>query len=81
MRYWLKVQRAALSFQRAWDCYWSVCKLKRYRAARLAQGIIIFVIIIKYYNIFDNITYQSTYTTLFYVQKAPSYYCDEDEAW
>ena len=37
MRYWLKVQKAALSFQRAWDCYWSICKLRRYRAARLIQ--------------------------------------------
>jgi hypothetical protein len=33
-RYWRRVLVAALKFQRAWDRYWAVQKIRRYRAAR-----------------------------------------------
>ena len=33
-RYWMKAWRGAMMFQRAWDRFWSIAKLRRHRAAR-----------------------------------------------
>jgi hypothetical protein len=38
-RYWIQCQRACLLFQKKWDQFWSVAKLRRYRAARYIQKI------------------------------------------
>ena len=36
-RYWMKAWRGAMMFQRAWDRFWSIAKLRRHRAARRVQ--------------------------------------------
>ena len=38
-RYWMKAWRAAMMFQRAWDRYWAIAKLRRHRASRRIQTV------------------------------------------
>lgn len=38
-RYWMKAWRAAMMFQRAWDRYWAIAKLRRHRASRRVQTV------------------------------------------
>ena len=36
-RYWMKAWRAAMMFQRAWDGYYAIVKLRKFRMARRIQ--------------------------------------------
>ena len=38
-RYWKKAVLAAYNFQRLWDRYWSVTKIRRFRGARFLQNL------------------------------------------